>query len=128
VICERYYADKTHNVAAAGGGLAREERCKVPAVQTELAMVAAYKLCLDGLPGEFHPVRLGAAAVGELTCGNSAAILTASYYGHWADKYGRKNVAMLAFLGEYLSLLWQVVVCKLSSPRGASSSVVRACC
>lgn len=40
-----------------------------------------------------------------------AAILTASYYGRWADKYGRKRVAMLAFLGEYLSLLWQVLVC-----------------
>lgn len=49
VICEQYYSAKSHSAAADSLGL--EEKCKVPAVQTELAIVAAYKLCLDGLPG-----------------------------------------------------------------------------
>jgi len=46
MICTQYYSAESH-----GNSLGHEERCKVPAVQHELALVAAYKLCLDGLPG-----------------------------------------------------------------------------
>jgi len=46
VICEQYYAAESHE-----NSLSHEERCKVAAVQNDLALIAAYKLCLDGLPG-----------------------------------------------------------------------------
>lgn len=49
VICERYYANELRTTVA--NGIEKEERCKVPAIQSELAMVAAYKLCFDGIPG-----------------------------------------------------------------------------
>jgi MFS family permease len=65
-----------------------EARCKIEAVQAELAMLKGWDLMFSCLP----------------------SILTAIPYGYMADKYGRKVVLLMALSGILLGLCWINIV------------------
>ncbi|KUL91414.1 hypothetical protein ZTR_01496 [Talaromyces verruculosus] len=65
------------------------ERCKIEPVQSELAIIQAYKDTFDQLPG----------------------IVLGVVYGLLADRVGRKPILLCGMLGLALSGLWVKVVC-----------------
>ena len=68
-----------------------EGDCKIPSVQSELAMLKGWDAMFACIP----------------------SLLTAVPYGALADRHGRKLVLILALLGTILSLVWFVLVGKV---------------
>lgn len=71
-----------------GASLADDPRCKVPQVQTRLAMLRGWQATLECIP----------------------AVLCAVPFGIMADRVGRKPVLLIAWLGLCLNLVWYDVV------------------
>lgn len=67
-----------------------EDNCKIPPVQSELAMLKGWDVTFSCIPG----------------------ILLAVPYGVMGDKYGRKFVLLLALLGAVLGVAWGIVICE----------------
>ncbi|KAE9362765.1 MFS general substrate transporter [Stipitochalara longipes BDJ] len=87
IICRSYY----ESITPSGKELSipiPEEKCKIPFVQSELAMLKGWEMTFSCIPG----------------------ILAAVPFGMVADRYGRKLVLLLALLGVILCLLWTMVV------------------
>lgn len=85
IICKDYY---TRNPSAAAS-LLHEERCKVEAVQSQLAILQGYQETFEQLPG----------------------IVFGIAYGLLADRIGRRPVLLLCLLGSLLAGLWVKAVC-----------------
>ncbi|KUJ16722.1 MFS general substrate transporter [Mollisia scopiformis] len=86
-VCEVYYRKHLTGTSLTDG--IPELRCKNPTIQNEVVLIMGWKISLDALPG----------------------ILTGTYFGVLADKYGRRPVLMLSCLGELLSLLSVMFIC-----------------
>lgn len=65
-----------------------EQRCKIPAVQGQLAMLRGWDATFSCIP----------------------TLLLALPYGYVADRYGRKIVLVLGLLGLTLSFAWTLLV------------------
>lgn len=87
IICNSYYKS-TLPVGMVLPDPIPEDHCKIPIVQSQLAMLKGWDLTFSCIPG----------------------IIAAVPYGVMADKYGRKLVLMLALLGVLLSLFWVMVI------------------
>lgn len=87
VICDDYY--KTHSAVAPGPP--HGDRCQVPAVQKELALVRGFQQMAPLLPG----------------------LLCTVPYGLLADRVGRKRVLILSGAGVTFALCWVMLVCYL---------------
>jgi hypothetical protein len=85
IICRNYYAGQPNQIDT----LPVNERCKIEPVQSELAIIQAYKDTFDQLPG----------------------ILFGVVYGLLADRVGRRPILLCGMLGLALSGLWVKVVC-----------------
>jgi MFS family permease len=91
VVCRSYYTRTFPSLIPNPGGPLEpipEDRCKVPDVQSKLAMLRGWHQTISCVP----------------------SILTAVPYGVAADKYGRKVVLILCLTGIVLSLLWAEAV------------------
>jgi len=89
IICRSYY-ESTTPIGIDLSIPIPEGKCKIPFVQSELAMLRGWDGTFSCIPG----------------------ILVAVPFGMVADKYGRKPVLLLALLGVILGLLWVMVVSK----------------
>lgn len=78
-ICNRYFDARA----------IKEEECKVPPIQDDLAMIVGWRFFFDAIPG----------------------LLTAIFYGRLADRNGRRIVLLLSCSGLLCSLVWMIVVC-----------------
>lgn len=85
IICQNYYAGQLNQIDT----LPVNERCKIEPVQSELAVIQAYKDTFEQLPG----------------------IVFGVVYGLLADRVGRKPILLCGMLGLSLSGLWVKVVC-----------------
>lgn len=112
VICDRYYSDHDDRLLAATrlqvrDSGSKEELCKLPEIQSELATVIGIKTALDAIPG-FSSFSFALESIkAEIFPG----LLTASYYGSLADRIGRTPVALLCVVGELLALLSTIAIC-----------------
>ena len=91
-ICNRYFAlheNVISDVAIPNLGNIDESRCKIQAVQDQVAELLGLKFTFDALPG----------------------LITALYYGSVADRFGRRLVLALCCTGTACSLLWILFVC-----------------
>ncbi|KAF2807397.1 MFS general substrate transporter [Mytilinidion resinicola] len=88
-ICLRFYQDT--DPSQIRNGTIQERLCKINEVQDTVAMVFGWQDLFDAIPG----------------------ILLAVPYGALADKYGRKWILVLGFLGLELSMLWIMLICYL---------------
>jgi MFS family permease len=87
-ICDQYYGEKQeppHKAATIPG----PGRCKTTPVQTELSLIKGWQYSLDQLPG----------------------FIMALPYGALAEKWGRRPLVFMSFLGYLLSILWIQFVC-----------------
>ncbi|KAF2492574.1 MFS general substrate transporter [Lophium mytilinum] len=91
-ICLRFYQDT--DPSQIRNGTVPEQLCKINEVQDTVAMVFGWQDLFDAIPG----------------------ILLAVPYGALADKYGRKWILVLGFLGLELSVLWIMLICYLELP------------
>ena len=112
VICDRYYSDHDDRLLAATSVQVRdsgskEELCKLPEIQSELATVIGIKTALDAIPG-FSSLSF---ALESIKTEKFPGLLTASYYGSLADRIGRTPVALLCVVGELLALLSTIAIC-----------------
>jgi MFS family permease len=98
IICRSYY-ESTTPVRIDLSIPIPEGECKIPFVQSKLAMLRGWDTTFSCIP----------------------SILAAVPYGMVADRYGRKLVLLLSLLGVVLGLLWIMVVSKLKK---VPSSVV----
>ena len=87
-ICNRFF-ETSENVIQRVGVNIPEEYCKIAPIQSELAGLTGLKFTFDALPG----------------------LLTALYYGHIADRFGRRLVLALCCVGNMCALLWILFVC-----------------
>jgi MFS family permease len=87
ILCRSYFKS-TLPIAIDFSDPIPEDHCKIPLVQSQLAMLKGWDLTFSCIPG----------------------ILVAVPYGVMADKYGRKLVLMLGLLGVLLGLFWVMVV------------------
>lgn len=85
IICQNYYANQPSQIDT----LPVNERCKIEPVQSELAIIQAWKDTFDQLPG----------------------IVFGVVYGLLADRFGRRPVLLCGILGLALSGLWVKIVC-----------------
>ncbi|PWY81907.1 MFS general substrate transporter [Aspergillus heteromorphus CBS 117.55] len=107
IICQQYYRDSqpTPSSAAAAAAAAvaagmdisigiPEDLCKKAPVQSALAQLVGWQSFFDNIPG----------------------LLLALPYGLLADKYGRRWVMTMSFVGQLGGVLWIVGVCWLGLP------------
>jgi MFS family permease len=90
IICNSYFKS-TMPIGMVFPDPIPEDHCKIPFVQSQLAMLKGWDLTFSCIPG----------------------ILAAVPYGVMADKYGRKLVLMLGLVGILLGLSWVMVVSML---------------
>ena len=105
-VCQRYY--RSHPLAEGGAEYSIPERqCKLVPIQAEVALITGWRMSLDAIP----------------------SVLTATFYGKLADQIGRKPALFLVCLGEFLALIWNVLVCMstfyLLPPDKAGRSTLR---
>lgn len=87
IICQNYYTHQPSQIDT----LPVNERCKIEPVQSELAIIQAWKDTFEHLPG----IVFGVA------------------YGLLADRFGRRPILLCGILGLAMSGLWVKVVCWL---------------
>lgn len=106
-ICRQYYRSR-------GDGALRDAQeisgnlCKAVPVQNKLAYVVGWKFSFDALPGK--EMFLFSHFLGMLTK-EYEGLLTAIFYGSFADQFGRKPVLVLFTTGMITSLICIVLVC-----------------
>jgi hypothetical protein len=91
ILCRKYF----ESTAPFGAHITLpipEEKCKIPEVRGELAMLNGWDAALSCIPGLF----------------------LALPYGYIADRYGRKIVLLLSLIGVTLGLAWVQLVGKIS--------------
>jgi MFS family permease len=88
IICRAHY-EKANPALIPPSGDIPESLCKVPAVQGTLAELLGWQAFFDNIP----------------------SLVLVLPYGIWADKYGRKLVITLSFVGQTLGMAWVVFVC-----------------
>lgn len=88
IVCRQYYQHTFPNEFEDPFDPIPEDRCKVPDVQSKLAMLRGWDQTLSCIPSVF----------------------TAVPYGVVADKYGRKPVLILCLFGLLLSIAWAELV------------------
>ena len=84
IVCRQYYRQTFPNEFGDPSDPIPEDRCKIPDVQSKLAMLRAWDQTISCIPSVF----------------------TALPYGVIADKYGRKLVLVLSLVGIVLSVSW----------------------
>ncbi|KAJ5167467.1 MFS general substrate transporter [Penicillium canariense] len=93
IICQQYYKDSDAFSAGKGNGIP-EHLCKDGPVQAALAQLLGWQSFFDNIPGLF----------------------LALPYGILADRYGRRLVMTLSFVGQFAGMSWVMVVCWLGLP------------
>lgn len=91
-----------------------ESLCKGHVVQDRLARLTGFKVAFDALPCMLPP-RLLPISLIEPSLTVCLGLLTALFYGHVANVYGRRPVMMISIVGQMLALLWIMMVCKNST-------------
>ncbi|KAL5041272.1 hypothetical protein BDW71DRAFT_201512 [Aspergillus fruticulosus] len=91
IICEQYYGDS--EALTPGTGIP-EHLCKEGPVQAALAQLLGWQAFFDNIPGLF----------------------LALPYGLLADRYGRRLVMSLSFVGQFAGMLWVLLVCWVGLP------------
>ncbi|CAI7568605.1 unnamed protein product [Penicillium glandicola] len=91
IVCQHYYKDSESSASEAGipGHL-----CKEGPVQAALAELLGWQSFFDNIPG----------------------LILALPYGILADKYGRRLIMTLSFVGQFVGMSWVLVVCWLGLP------------
>lgn len=87
IICQQYYEDSEH--LSTGTGIP-EHLCKEGPVQAALAQLLGWQSFFDNIPG----------------------IFLALPYGLLADRYGRRLIMTLSFVGQFAGMLWVLFVCE----------------
>ncbi|KAJ5971438.1 MFS general substrate transporter [Penicillium vulpinum] len=91
IICQQYYEDLDPSASQAG---IPEHLCKEEPVQAALAQLLGWQSFFDNIPG----------------------LLLALPYGILADKYGRRLIMTLSFVGQFIGMTWVLIVCWLGLP------------
>ncbi|RAL03342.1 putative MFS transporter [Aspergillus ibericus CBS 121593] len=91
IICQQYYQDTD---TFPDRSEIPEHLCKAGPVQAALAELVGWQSCFDNIP----------------------SLLLALPYGILADKYGRRLVMTLSFVGQLAGMTWVLFVCWLGLP------------
>ncbi|KAJ5655118.1 MFS general substrate transporter [Penicillium lividum] len=91
IICEQYYRDSQSPVSTQE---IPEHLCKEEPVQAALAQLLGWQSFFDNIPGLF----------------------LALPYGILADKYGRRLIMTLSFVGQFAGMSWVLIVCWFGLP------------
>lgn len=87
IICQQYYEGSESSASEAG---IPEHLCKEGPVQAALAQLLGWQSFFDNIPG----------------------LLLTLPYGILADKYGRRLIMTLSFVGQFVGMSWVLIVCR----------------
>ncbi|KAF4506574.1 hypothetical protein G6O67_006643 [Ophiocordyceps sinensis] len=90
IVCRQYYSRNAGDAL----GLAREDGCKISAVQDVVAQLFGWQTFFDGIPG----------------------LVLAMYFGVLADTRGRSAVLFWSMAGQLLGMSWLLMICWLELP------------
>lgn len=85
ILCRQYYSRNAGDAL----GLAREDGCKISAVQDVVAQLFGWQTFFDGIPG----------------------LVLAMYFGVLADTRGRSAVLFWSMAGQLLGMSWLLMIC-----------------
>lgn len=88
ILCRQHYEQDPSLVSEVGD--IPEDLCKVAVVQSKLAGLLGWQSLFDNLVG----------------------LICTLPFGELADKFGQKRILVLSFLGQTLSWIWVLIVCK----------------
>ncbi|PWY76005.1 MFS general substrate transporter [Aspergillus sclerotioniger CBS 115572] len=91
IICQQYYKDS--DALPDGSGIP-EHMCKAGPVQAALAQLVGWQSFFDNIP----------------------SLLLALPYGILADRYGRRLIITLSFMGQFAGFAWILIVCWFRLP------------